>query len=148
MPENPTHPNAQLLRAVYADFSLLEQFARDDIVLHAGGRHGILAGDYVGKKAVLAKEAELYRRSGASLAMVADHVVANDHFGAVLGRFSANRGGERFEGEICGLWRFEDGLIVEHWENCADWPAAERFFVDGFAGDGAGRTAGAAQAAG
>jgi hypothetical protein len=145
---NSSHPNAQLLRAIYADFSLLDKYASDDIVLHAGGTRGIMAGDYVGKQAVLAKEAELYRRSGASLAVVADHIVANDHFGALLGRFTANRDGERFESEICGLWRFEDGLVVEHWENCADWAAAERFFVDEFAGDGGGEPAGARQATG
>jgi ketosteroid isomerase-like protein len=122
-----------MLRAIYADFSLLEKFASEDIVLHAGGSRDIMTGDYVGRQAVLAKELELYRRSGGSLVMTADHVVANDHFGVVLGRLAANRDGHRFEGEICGLWRFQDGLIVEHWENCADWPAAERFFVDEFA---------------
>jgi ketosteroid isomerase-like protein len=132
-----------MLRAIYANFSLLEKFASEDIVLHASGSRDIMTGDYVGKQAVLAKEMELYRRSGGSLAMTTDHIVANDHFGAVLGRFSANRNGNRFEGEICGLWRFQDGVIVEHWENCADWPAAERFFVDEFAKESASKTAGA-----
>jgi ketosteroid isomerase-like protein len=136
--EGEPHPNVRTLRAIYDDFSLLDTFASDDIVLHAHGSRGILAGDYVGKQAVLAKEMELYRRSGGSLVMKADHIVANDHFGAVLGRFAADRDGERFEGEICGLWRFRDGLIVEHWENCADWPAAERFFVDPFESETAG----------
>jgi ketosteroid isomerase-like protein len=127
------HPHVALLRRIYADFGLLDKYASDDMVLHAGGSRDILAGDYVGKQAVLAKEMELYRRSGGSLVMSADHIVANDHFGAVLGRLTARRDGRRFEGEICGLWRFQSGLIVEHWENCADWPAAERFFVDEFA---------------
>lgn len=126
------HPHVALLRDIYADFGLLDKYASDDIVLHAGGARDIMAGDYVGKQAVLAKEMELYRRSGGSLVMTADHIVANDHFGAVLGRLTANRAGRRFEGEVCGLWRFRDGLIVEHWENCADWSAAERFFVDEF----------------
>lgn len=132
MPDRKPHPNEQTLRAIYADLSLLEKFASEDIVLHAHGSRNILTGDYVGKQAVLAREMELYRRSGGTLAMTADHIVANDHFGAALGRFTANRDGTPFVGEICGLWRFEDGLIVEHWENCADWPAAERFLVDGF----------------
>lgn len=141
------HPNVERLRAVYADFGLLETYAAEDMVLHAGGSRGIMAGDYVGRKAVLAKEMELYRRSGGTLVITLDHVVANDHFGAALGRFGAHRDGTRFEGEVCGLWRFADGLIVEHWENCADWPAAERFFVDGF-GETSGVPAGTGQAGG
>jgi len=124
------HSHVKMLRALYADFGLLAQFASEDIVLHAGGSRGIMSGDYVGKPAVLAKEMELYRRSGGSLVLTADDIVANDYFGVVLGRLAANRHGHRFEGAVCGLWRFQDGLIVEHWENCADWPAAERFFVD------------------
>lgn len=126
------HPHVALLRHIYADFRRLYKYASDDIVLHAGGARGIMAGDYVGKQAVLAKEMELYRRSGGSLTMTADHIVANDHFGAVLGRLTAHRAGGRFVGEVCGLWRFEGGRIVEHWENCANWSAAERFFVDEF----------------
>jgi ketosteroid isomerase-like protein len=121
-----------MLRAIYRDFSLLAEFASDDIVLHAAGSRDIMTGDYFGKQAVMAKEMELYRRSGGSLVMTTDDIVANDNFGVVLGRLAADRNGQRFEGEICGLWRFENGVIVEHWENCADYPAAERFFVDEF----------------
>lgn len=145
MAEPTPHPNVELLRTIYQDFSLLAKFASDDIVLHAGGTRGIMAGDYVGKQAVLAKEFELYQRAGGSLVMRADHIVANDHFGAVLGKLVANRDGEVFEGEICGLWRFADGVIVEHWENCADWTAAERFFIDEFDAEPAGAPGAAGQ---
>jgi ketosteroid isomerase-like protein len=140
--EEKSHPNAEILRVIYEDFSLLAEYASEDIVLHAEGSRDIMTGDYFGKAAVLAKEMELYRRSGGSLEMKADHIVANDHFGVVLGRLAANRNGDRFEGEICGLWRFQDGVIVEHWENCADWPAAERFFVDEFSDEAGAEPAG------
>jgi hypothetical protein len=134
------HPHVEILRAIYADLSLLTEFASEDIVLHAAGprdvmaagSRGIMTGDYIGKRAVLAREMDLFRRSGGSPVMTLDDIVANDYFGAVLGRLTANRHGHRFEGEFCGLWRFCDGYIVEHWENAADWPEAERFFVDGF----------------
>lgn len=132
MSDPKPHPHVEMLRAIYANFSLLAEFARDDIVLHAAGSRDIMTGDYVGKQAVLAKEMELYRRSGGSLVLTEDDIVANDYFGVVLGRLAANRDGHRFESQVCGLWRFQDGLIVEHWENCWDWPAAERFFVDEF----------------
>jgi ketosteroid isomerase-like protein len=146
--DSEPHPNVEMLRAIYDDFSLLAKYASDDIVLHASGSRGFLTGDFVGKEAVLTKEMELYRRSGGTLAMTADHIVANDHFGAVLGRFTADRNGDHFEGDVCGVWRFQDGLIVEHWENCADWPAAERYFIDEFGDDEFGdEPAGAQQAA-
>ena len=132
------HPHVEMLRAIYADLSLLTELASEDFVLHAAGprdimpvgSRGIMTGDYVGKRAVLARETELFRRSGGSLVMTPGDIVANDHFGAVLGRLAANRHGHRFEGDFCGLWRFQDGHIVEHWENAADWPAAERFFME------------------
>jgi ketosteroid isomerase-like protein len=137
------HPHEEMLRAIYADLSLLTEFASEDIVLHAAGPRGIMAagsrgvmtGDYIGKRALLAREIELFRRSGGSLAMIPDGIVANDYFGAVLGRLTANRHGRRFAGEFCGLWRFHDGHIVEHWEHAADWPAVERFFMDEFDDD-------------
>jgi ketosteroid isomerase-like protein len=134
------HPHAEILRAIYADLRLLTKFASEDIVLHAAGprdvmpagSRGIMTGDYIGKRAVLARATELFRRSGGSPVMTLDDIVANDYFGAVLGRLGVNRHGHQFEGEFCGLWRFQDGRIVEHWENAADWPAAKRFFVDEF----------------
>jgi ketosteroid isomerase-like protein len=140
MLDRKPHPHAEILRAIYADLRLLTKFANEDIVLHAAGprdlmpagSRGIMTGDYIGKRAVLARATELFRRSGGSPVMTLDDVIANDHFGAVLGRLAANRHGHRFEGEFCGLWRFQDGRIVEHWENAADWPAAERFFLDEF----------------
>jgi hypothetical protein len=137
--DHTPHPHVEMLRAIYADLSLLTEYASEDIVLHAAGPRDIrhaglrgITGDYIGKRAVLARAMELFRRSGGSLVMTPGDIVANDYFGAVLGRLAANRQGHRFEAEFCGLWRFQDGLIVEHWENAADWPAAKRFFVDEF----------------
>jgi ketosteroid isomerase-like protein len=133
------HPHVEMLRAIYADLSLLTEFASEDLVLHAAGPRDIrpaelrgVTGDYIGKRAVQARSMELFRRSGGSLVMTPGDIVANDYFGAALGRLAANRDGHRYEGEFCGLWRFHDGHIVEHWENAADWPAAKRFFVDEF----------------
>jgi ketosteroid isomerase-like protein len=139
MLDRKPHPHVEMLRAIYADLRLLTKFASEDIVLHAAGPRDItpagsrgIMGDYIGKRAVLARATELFRRSGGSLVMTVDDVVANDYFGAALGRLTANRNGRQFEGEFCGLWRFQDGRIVEHWENAADWPAAKRFFLDEF----------------
>jgi ketosteroid isomerase-like protein len=140
--DHAPHPHVEMLRAIYADLSLLTEFASEDIVLHAAGSRDIMTGDYIGKRAVLARETELFRRSGGSLVMTPGDIVANDYFGAVLGHLAVNRHGHRFEGEFCGLWRFQDGHIVEHWENTADWPAAERFFVDEFDDEASAEPAG------
>lgn len=53
--------------------------------------------------------------------MDVENITANEHFGAVMGTLRARKEGK---GEVavpfCGLWRFEGGKAVEHWENAVD----------------------------
>lgn len=128
-PTAATHPNVEILRYIYADLTRLEDYASDDMVLHAAERTAA-DGDYVGKQAAVAKEHELIRLTGGTLVMDVEHIVANDHFGAVLGILRARRDGRALAVPFCGLWRFRDGLAVEHWENAYDVPALHRFFTE------------------
>ncbi len=123
-----THPNVETLRAIYADLTRIEDYASDDVVLHPAER-ATGEGDYIGKHAVVAKEHDLIRLTGGTLIMDVEHIVANDHFGAVLGVLRVHRNGRAFGMPFCGLWRFRDGLIVEHWENAYDAPAIHRFLT-------------------
>ncbi|MBB5867268.1 hypothetical protein F4553_000647 [Allocatelliglobosispora scoriae] len=109
------HPHAEILLVLYTDFSLLDRYAADDVVLHRADR---VVGDppVVGKEAVLRHEAALLELTGGTLRMDVQHIAANDHFGAVLGVLRSTRP-QPVAMPFCGLWRFEDGLIVEHWEN-------------------------------
>ncbi|MGA5285406.1 nuclear transport factor 2 family protein [Streptomyces griseoincarnatus] len=115
-PSPSVHPNVRILGTVYADLLRLEEFAAPDIVLHPADRSIGGALRCQGKDAVLAHERDLIRATGGTLVMETEHIVANDHFGAVLGTLRACRP-RTFAMPFCGLWRFADGLIVEHWEN-------------------------------
>jgi ketosteroid isomerase-like protein len=119
------HPNVDILRAVYADLTCLGDYASDNVVLH-----GAAGGDHVGKQAVVAKERELIHLTGNTLLMDVQHITANDYFGAVLGILRAHLDGDNLAMPFCGLWRFRDGLIVEHWENGYDVSVMVRFFTN------------------
>lgn len=112
------HPNATVLRDIYADLTRISDYVADDVVLHAAER-GIpgAAPVYVGAQAVLNKEVDLVSRTAGTLVMDVDFVAANDHFGAASGYLRASLNGEAIAMPFCGLWRFRDGRIVEHWEN-------------------------------
>lgn len=115
---NTRHPHEDLLRALYTDFSQLGRYADPEMVLHQADRrpgteplHGIAA--------VLHHEAALVEATGATMTMDVQAVIANDHFGAVLAVLRATEP-TPIAMPICGLWRFSDGRIVEHWENAHD----------------------------
>lgn len=118
------HPNIDTLRAIYADLRRIDQYCDDNVVLHTADR-GASGGpaQVVGKAAVLAKELDLIRLSGDTLAMEVHNIIANDYFGAVMGVLRTQRAHQSIGMPFCGLWRFRDGRIVEHWENA--YSAAE-----------------------
>jgi ketosteroid isomerase-like protein len=112
------HPNVTALRAIYADLTTISEYLDDDVVLHAAERD--IPGAvriYTGAPAVLDKEIDLIRRTANTLVMDVDFIAANDYFGAVAGYLRANLDGESIAMPFCGLWRFRNGRIVEHWEN-------------------------------
>lgn len=104
------------------DFRLLARYATEEMVLYRADREP----PCVGREAVLA-----YERATAAGNRIMDvqQVIANDHFGAVLGNVLARRGEQRLTMPFCGLWRFVDGRIVEHWENAHDLAALRRFLA-------------------
>lgn len=124
------HPNIETLRAIYADLSRIAEYADDDVVLHTADR-GVSGRppQVAGKAAVLAKELELIRQTGSTLVMDVQEIIANDHFGAVLGILRARLNGSEIGMPFCGLWRFRNGRIVEHWENAYDAAALGRFLA-------------------
>ncbi|RMM11872.1 hypothetical protein ALQ84_03260 [Pseudomonas caricapapayae] len=125
---NKLHSNREILRAVYKDLTRITEFADADIVLHkadqgAGGGLSIA----IGKQAVLSHEINLIRRTCQTLYMDVHEIVANDHFGSVVGEMRASCEGRKIIMPFCGLWRFRDGRIVEHWENVYDVRALGNF---------------------
>ena len=121
MTMNTSHPNVSILRAIYQDLRRIADFSDETVVLHPAERsHHKGALPVAGKQAVLAKELDLIRLTGESLLMEVSEIVANESFGAVLGTLRATKNGRTLAMPFCGLWRFRDGLIVEHWENAYD----------------------------
>jgi len=126
MTTNKSHFNTETLRAIYADLSCIAEYADDNVVLHTAER-GVASqpSQVFGKEAVLAKELELIRLTGNTLVMEVQDITANDYFGTVLGILRARLNGNDIAMPFCGLWRFNNGRVIEHWENAYD-PAALR----------------------
>jgi predicted SnoaL-like aldol condensation-catalyzing enzyme len=116
------HPNVDVLRTIYDDLTRIGEFADDDMVLHPANRDAT-TDLVVGKDAVTDWEVSLIRLTDGTLVMDVDGITANDYFGTVTGILRAQPGGRQVAMPFCGLWRFRNGLIVEHWEN-AYAPAA------------------------
>lgn len=109
------HANAEILKILYTDFSLLARYGSADMVLHQADR-AIGVAPVRGIDAVLRHEQALVELTGGTLDMDVEHIAANDYFGAVMGILrSAHPAPVAMP--FCGLWRFVDGVIVEHWEN-------------------------------
>jgi ketosteroid isomerase-like protein len=122
------HPNIEILRIIYADLARIAEYADDNIVLHTADRY--LPGrtsPVVGKEAVLAKESDLIRLTDNTLTMDVSDIIANDYFGAVHGVLRARLNGRENAMPFCGLWRFRNGRIIEHWENAYDAAALDHF---------------------
>ena len=115
------HPHTEILRTIYRDLKRIGDFAADDIVLHRADRTAEDPLVRRGIRAVRAHEQALLRMTEYTLVMDVEHIVANDHFGTVLGVLRAQRPRE-LSVPFCGLWRFVDGRIVEHWENASCGP--------------------------
>ncbi|MCL6310037.1 nuclear transport factor 2 family protein [Pseudomonas syringae] len=125
---NKLHSNREVLRAVYKDMTRITEFADADIVLHkadqgAGGGLSIA----IGREAVLSHQINLIRRTHQTLYMDVHDIIANDHFGSVLGEMRASCEGRKIIMPFCDLWRFRDGRIIEYWENVYDVRALGNF---------------------
>ncbi|MFJ4144978.1 nuclear transport factor 2 family protein [Pseudomonas sp. NPDC089734] len=111
--------NVETLRAIYKDLTRIAEFADDDIVLHKADQSASPL-TVIGKQAVYRHEVNLIALTHASLCMDVQEVIANDYFGAVLGTLRAGTADKRIGMPFCGLWRFREGKVIEHWENAYD----------------------------
>jgi 3-hydroxy-5-methyl-1-naphthoate 3-O-methyltransferase len=122
--------NINALAAIYRDLSSIDHYSADDIVLHtadggASGRPALVTG----KAEVRAHEVGLIGLTHNTLSMDVQDIVANEYFGSVTGTLRASHGGVHIGMPFCGLWRFRDGKIVEHWENAYDAQAFGLFLA-------------------
>jgi hypothetical protein len=124
-------PNVETLRTIYADLSKIGDYISETAVLHTANRE---RPDYpskiIGKQAIQDHELQLIHLTHGTLLMDVETVVANDYFGSVLGIFRANLPTGNIAAPFCGLWRFQNGLIVEHWENDYDTASLSQRLVN------------------
>lgn len=102
----------------------MHQVASADIILHPANRSLAPSIQPIrGIEAVQAYEEGLLAATMGTLEMKVESIAANTYFGAVLGTLRAGREGDQGQAiamPFCGLFKFEDGKVVEHWENAAD----------------------------
>ncbi|MGW5401058.1 nuclear transport factor 2 family protein [Streptomyces sp. NPDC003952] len=129
-PVQSEHAHAAVLRTLYADLTRVGEFAAPDVVYHLAHRDlgptqtgagaaatGGPPGRLHGRQAAIDCETALHQATGGTLTAAIDAITANDFFGTVIGTFHAQVNGERLTFPFCGLWRFHEGRIVEHWQN-------------------------------
>ncbi|KAI8955412.1 hypothetical protein F4801DRAFT_529228 [Xylaria longipes] len=133
----PFKDTKELLLYLYADLARLSRVASPDIILHPfhDRSHPL-----EGIAAAQAHEEALIASTGGTLAMDVESVIANAHFGVVMGVLRA-RSGHSSQQDLavpfCGLWRFDArGRPVEHWENAAVEPRVMARWLEAARGDG------------
>ncbi|GGN45647.1 nuclear transport factor 2 family protein [Streptomyces fuscichromogenes] len=107
--------NCRVLRYIYEDFDRLVETASEGIVLHPAGRRSE-DDDIHGLAKALEHERALLAATGGTLFMDVQYIAANEYFGTVMGMIRAKVPADVVM-PFCGLWRFADGKLVEHWEN-------------------------------
>jgi pyridoxine 4-dehydrogenase len=116
------HPNVLLLRRLYSDLATIADHCSPDVVLHPAAARAVQPDIPLirGAAAVADWERNFVAAFAGTLAMDVDSITANDYFGAVTGTIRGELDSNALEMPFCGLWRFRDGLLVEHWENAYD----------------------------
>ncbi|QKS00093.1 nuclear transport factor 2 family protein [Sphingomonas sp. CL5.1] len=110
-----------LLKRIYAhDREALYGNMRPDFTVHSPGQN-LIAGTYVGPEAFKAHMAKMQSLCGNTFREeLQDTFLANDTWGLVVHRMTAERNGKRLDTWGFGLWRFEDGKLTDHWESVGD----------------------------
>jgi ketosteroid isomerase-like protein len=123
------HPNVAILRRIYArDRAAFYAALAPDYVCHTPGRCRV-SGDHHGVDGMRRHIEDGQALSGGTFRVNAlGASVADDHWGMVPVRLTAQRGDAVLETRAFGVWRFADGRIAEHWECPFDLHAFEAFW--------------------
>jgi hypothetical protein len=114
------HPNADRVRQALdafaaEDWDRMNSHLDDHVVWHVGGDHP-LAGTYRGRESVMSYMRAARALTGGTLRLEVGEVLANDDFGAVILRATAQRNGKQLDVQMAEAIRFgEDGRWAEFW---------------------------------
>ncbi len=128
------HPNATLIRNGYAafatgDMATLDALFADDLVWLVAG-NSPLAGTYTGKADVFGKFfAGLAERSGGSLSITVETVVADDEHVAVLCHHTGAHAGRTLDAHDIDVFTIRDGRVTEVRSTSFDPYATDAFYA-------------------
>jgi ketosteroid isomerase-like protein len=115
-----SHPNAELLKQIYAnlakgDLNAVLDACADEIKFSVPGKSP-LAGTYT--KANFARDllGRAKELSGGTFQLTAHDILANDQHGCVLASHTVTRNGQKTEYRVCQIWRFTQGKPVAWYE--------------------------------
>lgn len=125
------HPNgAMLMRAHDAfkagDMEALFGMMTDDCVWHMPGNNA-LAGDFVGRDAIMASFGMLQKNVDAYWAHPLDYF-GSDHHVCLVAQVRARKGARSLDTRECLLWRLEGERLAEVWHMALDEKAWDAFF--------------------
>ena len=120
--------NVELLKKIYANPDLVFEHLHPDFTLHSPGNSPI-AGTFHGAEGIREHFADMDARSTGSFNHdVHEAYLADENWGMVVHCMQGERNGVHLDMWGFGLWRFKDGLIIDHWENVADPKLWDQFW--------------------
>lgn len=126
------HPNALKLKAAHENFQkgdldALFGLMSDDITWHMPGNN-CLAGDFVGREAIMGSFAALQANVDAYWAWPLDYFGSDDHV-VLVAQVRARRKDRTLDVKECLLWRVNaDGKLCEVWHMALDEKKWDAFF--------------------
>ena len=128
------HPNATMIRKGYAafatgDMATLDTLFAEDVVWTVAGQSP-LAGTFTGKTDVFGKFfAGLGERSGGSLSIEIETVVADDQHVVVLSHHTASHGGRTLDAHEIDVYAIRGGRVVEARSTSFDPYVTDAFYA-------------------
>ena len=120
---------ATLLRKIYErDRDALFAHLHPDYVCRTPGTSQI-AGVFAGAQGMRAHIEDMQRLTDHTFRPVHGNVFLTDgQWAMVPVHLHARRHGRQLDQPAFGIWRFKDGLLIEHWENPTDMAAFDTFW--------------------
>ena len=128
------HPNAKRIRDLFAafekgDVATITSVIPEGAVWHFPGRRGQLAGDHVGRAAILRFLLQVPALTGGSFHLELEHVVADDTHAAVFFRGRGERNGNQLDNPTVLRIDMQGGKAREIWEFVWDLDHVEAFWA-------------------
>jgi ketosteroid isomerase-like protein len=122
--------NRELLARFYArDRSALYDNMHPDFKCHTPGRSQI-AGTFIGAAGMQAHVEQMQSLTDRTFRPHHEgSFTADEKWGLVPVHLLAERNGRRLDMPAFGVWRFENGLFIEHWEQPWDMAAFDEFWA-------------------